>query len=91
LPWLLKRLGSEEVTNLLVEGGGETNASFLMQSLAHRIAFFYAPKVLGGRTARKAVAGDGASRIEESLDLRDIEWSKIGPDLFLTARLTSAV
>jgi len=91
LPWLLKRLGSEEVTNLLVEGGGETNASFLMQSLAHRIAFFYAPKVLGGRTARKAVAGDGATRIEESLDLRDIEWSKIGPDLFLTARLASPV
>lgn len=29
LPWLLDRLGRENVTALLVEGGGETNASFL--------------------------------------------------------------
>ncbi|MCI0535062.1 MAG: bifunctional diaminohydroxyphosphoribosylaminopyrimidine deaminase/5-amino-6-(5-phosphoribosylamino)uracil reductase RibD, partial [Verrucomicrobiales bacterium] len=31
LVWLLQRLGTENVTSLLVEGGGEVNASFLMQ------------------------------------------------------------
>ena len=51
------RLGREDVTALLVEGGGETNASFLEQGLAQRVAFFYAPLVLGGRGAPKAVAG----------------------------------
>ena len=87
LRWLMKRLGSENVTNLLVEGGGEVNASFLLQRLAHRIAFFYAPKVLGGRDARRAVAGEGARKMEEALDLTDIKWHKLGPDLFLTARV----
>ena len=57
-------LGSAQVTSLLVEGGGEVNASFLMDGLAHRIAFFYAPKVLGGRAARKAVAGEGRHLLE---------------------------
>jgi len=85
LRWLLKLLGKENVTRLLVEGGGEVNASFLEQRLAHRIAFFYAPKILGGREARRAVAGNGASHWSEILPLEQIEWRKRGGDLLLTA------
>lgn len=86
LRWLLKKLGREDVTSLLVEGGGEVNASFLLGGLAQRVTFFYAPKVLGGRDARKAVAGEGAASLKEILDLRDIEWRHVGPDLMMTAR-----
>jgi len=85
--WLLKRLGAEDVTGLLVEGGGEVNASFLLGGLAQRIAFFYAPKVLGGRDSHKAVAGRGARGWNEILNLTDIEWRRRGPDLLLTARV----
>jgi diaminohydroxyphosphoribosylaminopyrimidine deaminase / 5-amino-6-(5-phosphoribosylamino)uracil reductase len=89
LPWLLKKLGSENVASLLVEGGGEVNASFLLGGLAHRVAFFYAPKILGGRGSRPAVAGEGATSLPEMLQLTDIEWGKLGPDLLLTARVKS--
>ena len=65
LRWLLKKLGAENVTSLLVEGGGEVNASFLLGGLAQRVAFFYAPKILGGRDSRKAVAGEGARNLAE--------------------------
>ena len=87
LRWLLKKLGAENVTSLLVEGGGEVNASFLLGSLAQRVAFFYAPKILGGRSAHKAVAGDGAKSLSEVIQLRDIEWQRLGEDLLLTARV----
>jgi diaminohydroxyphosphoribosylaminopyrimidine deaminase/5-amino-6-(5-phosphoribosylamino)uracil reductase len=87
LRWLLKKLGSENVTSLLVEGGGEVNASFLLGGLAQRVAFFYAPKILGGREARKAVAGDGANSLAEVLRLSDVEWRRLGEDLLLTARV----
>ncbi|MDW8308618.1 MAG: bifunctional diaminohydroxyphosphoribosylaminopyrimidine deaminase/5-amino-6-(5-phosphoribosylamino)uracil reductase RibD [Verrucomicrobiales bacterium] len=87
LRWLLERLGAEEVTSLLVEGGGEVNASFLFSGLAHRVAFYYAPKILGGRDARKAVAGPGARDWKEILPLRQIRWRRLGEDLLLTARL----
>jgi diaminohydroxyphosphoribosylaminopyrimidine deaminase / 5-amino-6-(5-phosphoribosylamino)uracil reductase len=85
LRWLLKKLGSENVTSLLVEGGGEVNASFLLGGLAQRAAFFYAPKILGGRDARKAVAGDGAKNLSEAVQLQKIEWKQIGEDLLMTA------
>jgi diaminohydroxyphosphoribosylaminopyrimidine deaminase/5-amino-6-(5-phosphoribosylamino)uracil reductase len=87
LRWLLRRLGSENVTNLLVEGGGEVNASFLLGGLAQRVAFFYAPKILGGRDARKAVAGEGAKNLGEILSLQEVEWRHVGEDLMMTARL----
>jgi len=89
LPWLLKKLGAENVTSLLVEGGGEVNASFLLGGLAQRVAFFYAPKILGGRDSRKAVAGDGAKRLADVLQLREVEWCKLGEDLLLRARVAA--
>ena len=88
LRWLLKKLAAENITRLLVEGGGETNASFLLGGLAQAIAFFYAPKILGGRDSLKAVAGEGARNLGEALQLREVEWKRIGPDLLLTARVT---
>jgi diaminohydroxyphosphoribosylaminopyrimidine deaminase/5-amino-6-(5-phosphoribosylamino)uracil reductase len=87
LRWLLKKLGSENVTSLLVEGGGEVNASFLLPGLAQRIAFFYAPMILGGRDSRRAVAGEGARTLSGSLSLTDLEWRRLGPDWLLSARL----
>lgn len=87
LGWLMKELGTREVTSLLVEGGGEVNAAFLEAGLAHRVALFYAPKILGGRDARKGVAGAGASRLDEALRLSDVRWRKLGEDLLLSARI----
>ena len=87
LGWLLKRLGSQNVTSLLVEGGGEVNASFLLQGLAQRVVFFYAPMILGGRDSRRAVAGDGARTLSESLSLTGLEWRQLGPDWLLSARV----
>jgi diaminohydroxyphosphoribosylaminopyrimidine deaminase/5-amino-6-(5-phosphoribosylamino)uracil reductase len=85
LRWLLKKLGSENVTSLLVEGGGETNASFLFNDLAQRVAFFYGPKILGGSDSRKGVAGDGVRKLSDAIRLHDVEWKKIGEDLAMTA------
>ena len=89
LPWLLKKLGAENVTSLLVEGGGEVNASFLLGGFAQRITFFYAPKILGGRNSIRAVGGEGALNLSEMLPLDQVEWKKTGEDLMLTARVAS--
>ena len=87
LRWLLERLGREEVTHLLVEGGGEVNASFFENKIVQRVAFFYAPKVLGGKRARPAVGGKGAVNLKQAPKLENVQWRRLGPDLLLTARV----
>jgi len=87
LRWLLKTLGREDITSLLVEGGGETNAAFLSAGLAGRAVFFYAPLVLGGRAAPTAVGGRGVERLSQAPVLRDARWRRVGADLFCSARL----
>lgn len=87
LGWLLSRLGTEEITSLLVEGGGEVHAAFLLGGHAHRLAFFYAPIIVGGRDAPKAVGGEGAQEQTEIVPIHQIRWRRVGPDLVLTARI----
>jgi diaminohydroxyphosphoribosylaminopyrimidine deaminase/5-amino-6-(5-phosphoribosylamino)uracil reductase len=87
LRWVLRKLGAEQVTSLLVEGGGEVHASFLEQRLAHRVAFFYAPLIIGGRNAPKAVGGKGIQKVKDALPLHEVKWRWLGQDLLLAARL----
>ena len=54
---------------------------------AHRVAFFYAPKVIGGRAAPRSVAGQGVARARDGLKLKAVEWQRIGDDFLLRARL----
>lgn len=91
LPWLLRELGRNEVTSLLVEGGGETNAGFLMRGLAQRVAFFYAPLIIGGRGAPKAVAGPGIAEVADGITLDEPEFRRLGSDLLLTGRIATAI
>jgi diaminohydroxyphosphoribosylaminopyrimidine deaminase/5-amino-6-(5-phosphoribosylamino)uracil reductase len=87
LQWLLRQLGQEEITSLLVEGGGETDAAFLSAGVVGRVVFFYAPLVVGGRGAPKAVAGEGVGSLRAALKLQEARWRRIGADLLLSARV----
>ena len=81
---LMKRLGRNSITRLLVEGGGEVNGSFYDEGLVSRVAFFYAPKILGGLTSRSGVSGEGIRRVAEMPGVADATWTRLGDDLFLT-------
>jgi diaminohydroxyphosphoribosylaminopyrimidine deaminase / 5-amino-6-(5-phosphoribosylamino)uracil reductase len=85
--WVLEKLGREGITSLLVEGGGEVNASFILGGFAHRVAFFYAPMIIGGVPAPRAVAGNGILDAAKGLKLSGVQWEQLGPDLLLTARI----
>ncbi len=84
---LVARMGGDGITRLIVEGGGEVAASFLGQGLVQRVAFFYAPKILGAAKALPGVGGAGASGASELLKLSQVRWRRAGEDLFLTARV----
>lgn len=85
--WLMARLGEESVTRLLVEGGSEVQGTFVRTGWVQRVAFFYAPLLVGGAEAARAVGGEGAQGAAEILGLEDVRWRRLGADLYYTARV----
>ncbi|MCQ2377830.1 MAG: bifunctional diaminohydroxyphosphoribosylaminopyrimidine deaminase/5-amino-6-(5-phosphoribosylamino)uracil reductase RibD [Victivallaceae bacterium] len=83
----LVSLGEKKMTALLIEGGGELAASALRAKAVDYAEFHIAPKILGGKDARPAVAGESPETMAEALALRDIRHFSLGDDLIVTGFL----
>jgi diaminohydroxyphosphoribosylaminopyrimidine deaminase/5-amino-6-(5-phosphoribosylamino)uracil reductase len=74
---LVRELGRRQVTSVLVEGGGGLLGALFDAGLVDRIAFFVAPKIIGGTAARPAVEGRGAATLREVFNW-DGRWRRVG-------------
>ncbi len=83
----LERLGREQVTSLLVEGGGELAASALRAGVVDKVEFHIAPKILGGRNSRPSVGGENPASLSEALELEQVEVRRLGRDILVCGRL----
>lgn len=79
---LLAALGALDVVSVLAEGGGELAAALLDAGLVDRVAFFVAPRLLGGRTAPGPVGGVGRA-LKEALSVTGLSYRTIGEDLLI--------
>ena len=85
---LCRRLLVERgIQSILIEGGGEVLAGALAERLVDRVVFFVAPLLLGGRDAPGSVGGDGVHGLGRAIRLRDVTYSRIGPDLCVEGRV----
>jgi diaminohydroxyphosphoribosylaminopyrimidine deaminase / 5-amino-6-(5-phosphoribosylamino)uracil reductase len=85
LKYLMRELADLEVSNLLIEGGGDTASGFLEEGLVDRVFFFIAPKIIGGRDALTPVEGDGVKRVGKAVRLKNMEVERIGEDILIKA------
>lgn len=76
----LKKLGALGITSLMVEGGGELAGSFLDRRLVDKVYFIIAPKVIGGRSAKTSVEGDGIRALRSMAEVRNIKVFTLGKD-----------
>lgn len=83
LSLLIKLLGKRNMLSVLIEGGGEINASALNFGVVDKVMYFIAPKIVGGLTAPSPVGGKGVDRICDAIKLCNIEMSKIGDDFLI--------
>ena len=87
-PAFLSALGAEGITALMVEGGGELAATMLQANVVDKVAFFIAPRILGGRDSRPVIGGANPMSLSETLDLRDSKMQRSGDDFLLTGYLS---
>ena len=67
---LLAVLRKQGIKKILVEGGGETNWSFVKENLVDEAMITITPYLVGGITSTTLVDGDGFSTIAKSTKLK---------------------
>ncbi len=86
LPTLLDRLGQEQMTNLLVEGGGQVLGGFVDARLADEAVAFVAPRLIGGRAAAGPLDGVGPRLMRELPEICIVGEGRAGPDRWIRLR-----
>ena len=81
---LLVALRALDVLAVLAEGGGELAGALSDAGLVDRVAFFIAPRLLGGRRAPGPVGGAGR-RLKDALALTGLTTRRLGDDLLVEA------
>jgi diaminohydroxyphosphoribosylaminopyrimidine deaminase/5-amino-6-(5-phosphoribosylamino)uracil reductase len=82
----LTQLAGEGVVELLLEGGGTLAWSFLEARAMDAVAFFVAPKLVGGRGA-SPLTGIGFANLDEAITLQNPRVSSVGGDWLIEGAL----
>ena len=80
---LMAILGSREITSVLIEGGGEINASAVAAGIVDKVMCFIAPKLIGGRNAPGPIGGDGFPKLSDVPHLQRIRVTPMSEADFL--------
>ena len=83
---LMRELARNEIVSVLVEGGGKAAASALKARIVDKIAFFYAPKILGGDGV-SMIDGLGIKSVKNAIQIHDIKTTKLGEELMVEGYL----
>jgi len=81
---LLRKLGRMKITSVLVEGGGEVNASFIEQRLVDKAIFAISPKIFGGKDAKTCVEGRGIDDPSQAQLLKKIHVEREEEDILIS-------
>jgi diaminohydroxyphosphoribosylaminopyrimidine deaminase/5-amino-6-(5-phosphoribosylamino)uracil reductase len=83
----LDQLGSLGIASILLEGGPHLAGAFLDAGEIDEVRLFLAPMLLGGRSARDPLEGEGVERIAEAISALTLDCERVGEDLLISARL----
>ena len=81
---LMDMLGNRSITSVLLEGGATLMGAMIREKLVDKFCIFKAPKILGGSDGRPMALGQGPSKMDQSIPLKDIRIKRFGDDLLIT-------
>jgi diaminohydroxyphosphoribosylaminopyrimidine deaminase/5-amino-6-(5-phosphoribosylamino)uracil reductase len=80
---VLKTLAKNGINKLMIEGGGEVLGTAFDYKTVDEVYAFVAPKIVGGRNAKKPVEGNGINKIKDALQLKDMTIKHLNPDVLI--------
>jgi diaminohydroxyphosphoribosylaminopyrimidine deaminase/5-amino-6-(5-phosphoribosylamino)uracil reductase len=78
----LEMASGENITSVLIEGGGSLASSFLENNLVNRVYLFYANKILGGGVG--AIGFENPLALSKCMMLSNVETVRFGNDTMIT-------
>ena len=86
LDMLMKKLGTEGIDSILLEGGGTLNFSALKAGIVNALQVYLAPKIFGGEMAKTPVEGLGVEDPMEAYHFTEGQVKSYGEDFCLEYR-----
>ncbi len=83
LDFTLRELGKRRYTNVLIEGGGTLLGNAFDYRLVDQVHCLIAPKIVGGITAVRPVAGIGQALMSEASQLSSVTVSSLGDNVHI--------
>jgi diaminohydroxyphosphoribosylaminopyrimidine deaminase/5-amino-6-(5-phosphoribosylamino)uracil reductase len=83
----LDQLGAAGVASVLLEGGPHLAGAFLDAGEIDEIRLFLAPLLLGGRTSRAPIEGEGADVIADAARALSLDCDRIDDDVLISVRM----
>ena len=75
------------ITSVLIEGGAGLAWGALVARVVDKCSFFYAPLIIGGKSAPSGIGGAGINHLEEAPRLVNVKSLKVGPDILVEGRV----
>ena len=82
---LLSHLASQQINEVLVEGGESLNGALLQAALIDELIIYYAPTLMGS-AAKGLFALPELTQMNQAIDLQIIDLRQIGPDIRIRAK-----
>lgn len=81
LNYLLKSLAKRDISSILLEGGSELNFNMLKENLIDKVITFIAPKIIGGKSSKTPVGGEGIELMKDSINTENIKYKTFDDDI----------
>jgi diaminohydroxyphosphoribosylaminopyrimidine deaminase/5-amino-6-(5-phosphoribosylamino)uracil reductase len=76
-------LGEMGITSLLLEGGAQVHGSAFAAKIVDKVAWFIAPRIIGGINAPGPVGGQGFGLLVDTPILAREKVTRLGGDIFI--------
>ena len=77
---MLRHLGENQITSLLIEGGAMVNWAALSANIVDKVFLYYAPRILAGTGSVPFAGGTGFLRISDAAHIKSLALHRFGED-----------